>query len=250
MCDPITLGGIALSTAGGIAQGQTQRAYVNEVNRQNRMAFERSRQARTDELARQSNFEAEAHDAFDRSLAGLTRDRSDASDDANAQEFVQTFENLTRVPAGEQGFLMPGQGESSVRVQDSVAREANGAAADAARRISALSRLTGMGGTQMQRGSTLTSGNDLVSTLNGLRRGSLGVSQFEQNIPAATVTPGSNILGELLSGIGGVMSSGAFSGGGLFGARPAGNVAPPPRPPGLGTPNFRPSPQPLFSFYG
>jgi hypothetical protein len=214
----MTLASVALSAGGAYYNGQTQANYVDAVNRANKDAYDMARAAREAERVRQDGLEASSGEAFNEALASMDRASEDAATEAATADFVDTLNNLQTVTAGEQGFLLPGQGESSVAVKDWVARSAHDAAQDAGRRIQALARLTGAGGSQGARINTVRSAGDTVGVNNGIRRGSLGVNQFEQNIPAATVTPGSTLIGDIMSGIGSLAGAGVLGGGLLPGA--------------------------------
>ena len=217
MCGPqaaLPIIGIGLSAAGALNQGRTQARYVEAVNRANREAWEISKAAREAERVRQDELEAANVARFDETLAGLDRTSADKATDEGSEDFTRTLAAIARPQGGEAGFLLPGQGESSVAVKDWVAKEAASQAGEAKRRIAALARLTGSGSTAGERTRSLGGAQDDLNINNGLRRGSLGVSRFEQNIPAARVTPGSPLLGDILSGAGKL--AGSFGGPGGF----------------------------------
>lgn len=206
MCDPLTIAGLALSTAGGIGQGQTKANFVDEVNAQNKRAYAMSQQAREAERTRQRAFETEQNAKFDETAAGMSRERFDADQAANVQNFTDM---LAATPAAlAPGDLLPGGDTASTAVQADAARQTAKAAADTRKRVKALAELTSYGTTGGGRARDFAGAADFVSTLGGLRRGSLGVSRQEQAIQPADVTPGNSTFADILSGVGGIMSYG------------------------------------------
>lgn len=234
MCDI----GMALSVAGGLAKAQSQNAYTNAVNQANKDAFLLSQRAREDERGRQNLFEEEATQSWADTLGELTPEKSAESRGENS---LQLTDLLNERPGGiEQGF-QPEIADTSEVVKTAAARKTNAVTQDVIKRIKALADLSAYNTTGSERREELTNTGDFLSTINGLRRGSLGVSQQEQTIPAATVRPGSSLFGDILSGAGGIMSGGGFGGlgggggggfgfaglDGLGGPTPFGYVQPP-----------------------
>lgn len=205
MCDPLSLIGGAASIAGAAMNAQAQAAYVDAQNRANREAYEISKRAREAELARQAQYEADALAAWDKTAEALGADKHDEARAEAEQAFMQTFDQ--QPSAIPEGHLLSGQQYASDEIKNEIARRANKEAAESRKRIQALAALTAYGNADQTRGTTLNENADFLSTLNGLRRGSLGVSQQEQNISPAMVSPGSTIFGDVLSGVGGIVSS-------------------------------------------
>lgn len=220
MCDPMTLAGIGLSIAGGVGTAQTQSNYVNAVNQQNNKAYEISSQAREAERVRQKAMEAEGTAAFDRTAEGLTADQYALDREAASEDFTSTLAAQPTVVSAD--TRLPGQDGASVEVKNAIAGRVNSEAAATRDRIKAFSDLNSYGSAGVDRSLQLGQTGDILSTLGGLRRGSLGVAQQEQEIRPASVTPGSNTFADILSGVGGIMSMGGPS---LFGAAgaPLGN---------------------------
>lgn len=230
MCDPLTLAGIGLSVAGGIGAGQTQANYVDAVNRENNRAFEISQSAREAERLRQKAMEEEGTAAFTRTAEGLTREDYDEDRAAAAQNFVETLDAAPTVMSAD--TRLPGQEGASVEVKNAIASRVNNEAAATRDRIKAFSDLQGYGGAGFGRALSMGETGDFLSTLGGLRRGSLAVGQQEQEIKPASVTPGSTLLPDILSGVGSVLS---FGGPSLFGGMapslaPATSLRPRPNP--------------------
>ena len=231
MCDPMTLGGLALSTVGGFAQGQTQANYVDAVNRENKRAYDLSQKAREAERVRQKEMEAQGNEAWAKTTDDLTRENFDASRDAAATEFVADLDATPRAISTD--TRLPGQEGASVEVKDAISARVNDEAAKTRDRIKAFANLQGYGSTGTNRNLAMGETGDFLSILGGLRRGSLGVAQQEQDIAPATVRVGSTTLGDILSGVGSIMTLGGpglFNGAGLFGGGMKSTLKPKPNP--------------------
>jgi hypothetical protein len=206
-----------MTAAGGYSQGKTQQNFVNAQNTANQKAADISKRARDAENLRQAGFEADSTAAWEDTLGSLGRDDLETDRDAVAQNFIETIN--ADEGAAPSGFLLSGQDNASEVVKSDIAKRANVAAVDSRSRIQALAKMQGVGSASGNRGQALSENGDFVSVINGLRRGSLGTAQQEQSIPGADVTPGSNLLGQILSGAGTALgaSGGDFSSLGLGG---------------------------------
>lgn len=216
MCEPMMLIGAALSAAGTFVGAQQQQAFAEAQANAQRQAAELSRQARLRELERQQQFEKEATSAWDKSAEGLTKDRREAQQNEAQQQFVQNLDKGTT--AVQEGQYLSGNNQAATEVQTDIARRVTEGAREARQRAMALARLSAYGTVDTANNNFIGNTNNNLQTLNGLRRGSLGVSQFEQAVPVPTVTPGSSALGDILSGFGGLALRGAGRGFGGFGA--------------------------------
>jgi len=200
MClDPMTMIGAALSAAGTIANVSAQQGYVDEVNNQNNKAYELSRDARLAEQTRQKAYQQQSMDGWNKALSQTDPKAQEAAQNTAADQFMQTFDQQT--PAIANG-LLPGQAQASDEVSKSIATRMAQTAADTRKRVAALSKLTGYGAADASNKLALTDNADFLTTINGLRRGSLGVSNQEQSISPATVNKPSTLAGDLLSGFG------------------------------------------------
>lgn len=219
MCDPLMLAGVALSAAGAYSQGQTQAAYVDAQNAANQQAFNISRMARQEEQARQEAWEQEGQDRVDDTADKMSREQFDQEQQARADDFVTQIQNADKLDASA---AAPSTDGASVDVKDAMTKRLNKAANESRERIKALAAVQGYGGTLANRGQTQREAGDFLSILGGKRRGSLAVANQEQNIPAATVRPGNDIFGQIMSGLGGML---AYGGSGMFGGT-GGSVLP------------------------
>jgi hypothetical protein len=213
MCDPISLIGAALSVGGGLVNGMQQQSYVKAQNRSQEEAYMRSRQARIQEQARQAEFEKQQFAQHDRALEGLQSDVQKENLDQEAAAFLQRTDQLS--DALPDGQLLSGQESANDDVKADIAKHTATTAADTRRRIAALAKLTSYGNVETGNNMLLQDTNNRIETTQGLRRGSLGVSQQEQTIPAAQVSPPNTMLGDIMSGVGalGVRAGGQGIGG-------------------------------------
>lgn len=206
MCDVAGILGAVLSVAASAMQAQQQAAFQSAQNQANNDAYSMSKKAREDELARQQSYEKEAAGYWDRTTADLTADKYDDSQKQAEDDFMSAFDQLEdTMPEGE---LLPGQKYATDEVKSEIASRANSAAADARRRVQNLAALASYGAVDQQRNTALGNNANMLTTLNGIRRGSLGVSQQEQNIsPAQVSMGGGGEMADVLSGAGGLVSS-------------------------------------------
>ena len=211
MClDPATMIGMGLSLAASAAQASSQAAFVNAQNKANRDAYEISKKAREAELARQKQFETEAADYWNQTADSLDATDYGAGQDQAADKFLTEYDQMDSA-IGE-GELLSGQQFASNEIKTEIAARANKASADARKRIQALAALTGGDNAGLNRSFLLNDTANTLSTINTLRRGSLGVSNQEQNISPAQVNQGSSIFGDVLSGVGGMLTQkGAYN---------------------------------------
>lgn len=205
MCDPVSLIGGALSIGASVMQAQAQMQYQAEVNRQNRIAYENSKKAREAEMARQDAFEKQAADQWGATVDALSADSQATAQDAAVEDFKGNMDDLPSTL--QEGQLLSGQEYANDTIKTEIATRANAAAADARRRIEALAKLSSANTVAAQRNTSLGDNANFLTTLNGLRRGSLTVSGQEQNIAPAQVTMGSTALADIMSGAGGIVSS-------------------------------------------
>lgn len=202
MCDPVSLIGGALSLAGSAGAASTNAQYTDAVNAQNKKAYMISREARQAEQARQAAMEAEAANKVDTTRDSLSRDNFDAEAAAKSQAFTDTLDARQPVLAAE--TRLPGQEGATVAVKEAITSRINKEAVATRARVKALADLTSFGRTGETRATNIGQAGDFVSTLGGLRRGSLAVGQQEQDIAPASVSPGNSVLADILKGVGGL----------------------------------------------
>lgn len=206
MCDIASILGGMISIAGSAMQAQQQAAFVNAQNDANKQAYELSRQARMDELARQQRMERDAASYWDRATEDMTADAYKADKDESVDKFLENYDDMASAFAGEEGQLLSGQRFTNETMQQEIAARTAGAAQDARERVKALAALSSYGNVDLNRSQTMGDTANWLSTLNNIRRGSLGVSGFEQNISPAQIYQGGSGMGDILSGAGSIVS--------------------------------------------
>lgn len=193
-----------MSLAGSAGAASTNKRYTDAVNAQNQKAYQISRDARQAEQGRQAAMEAEATNKVDTTRDGLSRANFDADAATKSQAFTDTLN--ARAPALEGDNRLAGQEGASVAVKDAIASRVNKEAVATRARVKALADLTSFSRTGESRATNIGQAGDFVSTLGGLRRGSLAVGQQEQEIAPASVSPGGSVLSDILKGVGGLAS--------------------------------------------
>ncbi|MBN9347257.1 MAG: hypothetical protein J0I48_13825 [Devosia sp.] len=196
--------GAGLSIAGGVVRGNENAAYTDAVQAAERKAFKRSLKARKKEIKRQGEWENQSFGAIDATRSALGTENFDQSRERAIGSFMDTL--AARPGSIEGGFTLSGQGDASNEVKQEIARRAAAAAAEARSRVDSLAKLTSYDGASLDRTIALGNNADTLATIGGFRRGSLGVSQSEQSIPAATVQRPDGTIADILSGAGGVLS--------------------------------------------
>jgi len=199
MCDPvsITLGATALSGLGAAGSGNTTRKYTQEVENQNKIAFERSQAFRQAEKERQAQFQTQANQVFTDQLNNTTRAEYDNERNANAKDFTDLLAER-RADVNENGLSETASGA----VKERTAAIASKEAAKSRQRIAALADLNSYGTTGQTRARGFQDSANALNTLGGFRRGSMGVANQEQQIGTANVTRGDDTFAQLLSGAG------------------------------------------------
>ena len=211
MCNPLMLGAAALTAGGGVIRGMTNKANVDAQRAVEQAAYLRSKQAREQEQVRQKTFETEAANNWGAATDALSKTNYDAAREANIADFMSTIDANPVMAPDQTGFTLSGQDNATTEVSQEIARRTAQAAQEARARVTALAKLTSYDGAALDRNLALGKNADALSTINNMRRGSLSVSNAEQNIAPAQVIPGDNMLADILSGAGGVMSAGSWN---------------------------------------
>lgn len=214
MCDPVAIvaGAGALLSAGG--QFYNSRSQAKAIARQQQAdqdARDRSRLAQDAERMRQLRLE-------ERSFAEQQRGVEQATPEAlTAETNTEAAVRGDEAVAGLDDFTVSRLSGQSLDtdVGRAIGATVNAAAKTAQDRLRALARLGAGSAAFGNLGDTIQAGNARIGTINSGRRASAGVAQQEMNIPAARVTPSSSPLGDILTGVGSLVSAGA---GGLSGS--------------------------------
>lgn len=208
MCTGFELAALGLTGAGAAYNAKLNNDYIDEVNRQNRIATDMAREAREEEVKRQLAMEGEQTERVDQGLQeidpGKLRQKvADAADDPN-NEFVTLADEYN-------ASVLPGQ-TTSGSISETIGKMIGDSLTRTREILKAQSVLAGQGaalsGNQDELGRV---GSDIQTTGSNRRR-SAQVGMMETNIPPGQVTKSSSILGDML------MLGGSALGGGLFGA--------------------------------
>jgi hypothetical protein len=198
--------GAGLSVGAGLLNAYNKSQTDAAERAAEQQAYLMSKNAREAEKARQAQFEQQASNFWNDTADKLAAPQQAANAAAAENNFIQTVNSLPP-PGSQDGFLLSGQADASPELQKEIAARTAKATADARARVAALAKLSGYGTAQNMANLALNEDADYLSTINDLRRGSLGVSQFEQTIPAAQVYPGSSALADILSGAGAILAT-------------------------------------------
>ena len=218
MCDPLMLMSFASSAVGGLVNANIQKNTINEQNKQNRIAMDNSRAAREDEDARQKAWELEQSADVNTALAAVapeTRAADAAAAVADPANEFATVADDYNVPT-LQGQI---EGGSTTEAIGRIVSEKLNATKGM---INAASMLTAQGVSAGDAAQAITQMGGNVANISSNRRGSGGVARLETAIPAATVTPSTSVLGDMLM-LGGQLGAGIGGknvGTGTIGRRP------------------------------
>jgi hypothetical protein len=209
MCGPLAIGlaAGAASLAGSVMTSQTAKNAQNAQAAQEQQQAIRRKQLRDAETQRQDAFRAENQAQFDKTIkeqgaesqtAELEKQQSQRA--AEAQPFIDNVANADPTKVALQGT---NTGNDMVRTE--MARRLAMAASESRKRVAALSNMGGYEGLARDNARKLGQGTEQMNLVNDMRKGSLGAMDVETNLPAVKVQPGSNILGQALTGLGSML---------------------------------------------
>lgn len=229
--------GIGLTAGGAALNGIQQQQYQAALAKSEQDAYRASKAAREAELLRQGNFDKEAQNYLQQTQAALTPEATDANRVEAEQSFMDLYDE--RGSTQPEGQYLSGQEGATELIKEEIAKRAATAASDARARVQALAKIGSFDQAMQDNGLALQNNSALLNTLGGIRRGSLAVSNQEQNIRPAQVLPGNNLLGPLMSAAGGMVSGmngipGGLGGFTVPGAASAGSQAAWSMLPGMG----------------
>ena len=203
MCDPLTIASVVASASGGAINAKIQNDAINAANAENQKAMDMESKARRSETARQQEMEALQ-----------AQEVTDALMTAKPENIVETAAALAADPANEivksadvySTDMLSGQLENT-----DIGKMIGEKIADRARRMREIltaqatigGQNTGFSGV----GDALSNTGSQIQTIGSNRRGSVNAAMMETSVPAATVTPNSSPLGDLLM-LGGSLGAG------------------------------------------
>lgn len=204
----------AVAAAGSAVNSTEQRRYMQKVDQQQKKAVLYAQEQKRLEEERQKALSQETAGVSDANVQQNTRSAYD-TDLAGAEAAFQSAYDA-QAPLLTDGKFLSGQDRAGGEIKDEIAARTTEASRNARDRAKALATLTGYGIVDNGNAIGIQQGNDLLNTINGIRRGSLAVNRQETSVPAAQVNAKSSGWGEALSLIGslGLSATGGMGGGG------------------------------------
>lgn len=204
MCTGLEIAGILASVGGSAINAKIQNDAIREQNNQNQIAMRREGEARTAEADRQRQFEKSQAELVANSLFEAAPDKAVAK----AEEAAALPTNPINAAADQYNVpVLSGQVQNE-DVNDSIGSTISKAAARTRELLRNAALLSGQGDAMNQASQSLGRMGSEVQTIGSNRRASGAVAGMETHVPAATVTPSSSILGDLLmlggQGLGGI----------------------------------------------
>lgn len=245
MCDPLTLGALAIGAAGTAANSIGQQKAARKQEEAYNQWATNQKQIRAQENVRQDELRGKAEAAQQKGVADISADaqaKAQAEEQARlaallSEQGAVTPTGTPTAPAAVADAALSGQQYGGEVFQSDLARGIADAAASAKQRIGALATVQSYGGSfgglgtrnplvQQEAGS----GIDLA---NAGRKGSLGAYEAERAVdpmqisysnPVADIA--SQFLGVGMSGLGGMAAAGGAAGGlgGGAGAKSLGKI--------------------------
>lgn len=210
MCDPVSIGGAAITGLGTLMNMQAQGDYVKRQNAANDDAAAFSRAKRTAENARQDEMARRAQATVSGEEERNTLESQQATlDQERARRETSYAANVPAAADPNRVSLLPTQGTDQV-VADQARKDLADFLGRARGQIAARARLEAFGGAQNQGDIATALANSRITQNAGLRRASMGLAEQETSIPAAQVGAPDTTLGTVLSTLGGI---GMYAGG-------------------------------------
>ncbi len=222
MCNPTAIAAVSavLSGAGGLFNQSTGDKAIRAQNRENEEAVRVSQQAAEAERVRQRRLEEESTASLNRALAGTAETAAGSGQEAETTAALN--EANAQVTPDLTISALPGQISGDTELAKIIAGEINQSSQRVGTQVKGLNTLAGLQSAFGGLGDLFSGTGSAIQSTNLNRRASLDVSGLETGIPAARVTPGSSLFGDLLTlagqGIG-------VAGGGLGSAGKAGAPA-------------------------
>lgn len=227
MCDPVTAGLMAVSTAlsaaGGMVSANAQKAQINQQNAFQRQMMDRNRAMREEELRRQEEMRRRQEGIVNENNQNYTaaaREDQLAKSQANIEKNVDDLKADVATETSAVPSLIENAAAGNVVAEEDYAKRLAGAAADSRKRIQALARL---GAYDMAAGNRAMASDENSGRLNligNMRKGSLDVSGVELGLLNSVanntvVGPQTNMLatGQIISGLGNMVGSATAGGG-------------------------------------
>jgi len=223
MCDPVTIGSLALSAGGTMYNNRTQNKAAAASQRAQQDALSASNSLRDAERGRQDAFAAKSRARFEENLGKKTLESQETQLDGERQR-VQTLYNENIPDATTNNSLLSGMQNAGTNFDTAAAKSLADSSADVRQRLNALARLQSYGGNQQKNDFDRVSTNRAQGTISNNAGNSLNTNSRARSSAMrhpAQVTSGSTLLGDVMMGAG---QAGMFAG--AAGYNPFGGAAP------------------------
>lgn len=228
MCEPVTLGLMAASTAlslgGAAVSANAQKAQINQQNAFQRMMMDRNKMLRDEELRRQEGMRRKQENIVNENNQNYTaaaREKQLADAEAEVTQNVEDLKNDVAEETSAIPSLIETAAAGNVVSSEDYATRLAQAAKDSRARIQSLARL---GAYDLSAGNRAMASDENAARLNligNYRKGSLDTSGVELGLTNSVaqntvVGPQTNMLaaGQGLSGLGQIVGSAASGGAG------------------------------------
>lgn len=194
MCTGLEIAALAAATGGSALNAKMQNNAISEQNRQNQIAMQREGEMRSAEASRQREFEQSQADQVTKALF-----------EAAPEKVIEKAEVAAATPdspinAAADQYNVPvltGQVQNQ-DVDESIGSTITKAAARTRELLRNAALLSGQSAGMNDAAQSLGRMGSEIQTIGSNRRGSGNVASMETRVPAATVTPSSSIIGDLL----------------------------------------------------
>ncbi len=231
MCDPLTLGTLAIGAAGTAANAVGQASAAKKQEAAYNAWAENQKQIRAAENVRQEDLRKKAETSQQQGVADISAANQKAAQDAEAQRLVDLYSGKgSATPAADPSLptsvadpKLSGMDTGGEVFQTDLAKKLSDAAASAKQRIGALATINSYGGSWGGLGTVnpinqATAGSG-IDAANESRRGSLAAYGVERAVDPIQVTYSnpvadiaSSFLGVGMSGLGKAAANGAGTG--------------------------------------
>jgi hypothetical protein len=237
MCDPLTIGALAIGAAGTAANSIGQAKAMKKQESEYNQWAQYQKNIRAQENVRQEGLRGEAEAARQKGVQDISAESQAAAqteEQARLQSLLAGEGAVTPTPTATiptsvaDSALLSGSGGGGEVFQTDLAKKLSDAASSAKQRIGALATVGSYGGTWGGLGTRnpleQREAESGIGMANEKRRGSLSAYGTERNVDPAQISysnpiadVASQFLGVGMSGLGGAMAGGGGLGGGSLG---------------------------------
>jgi len=223
MCDPVTIGSLALSAGGTMYNNRTQKKAASAQQKASNDALAASNSLRFAERGRQDAYAAKLKERFNTNLGEKSLDKQTAQIGDEQQRIEQVYNDNVQ-DATTNNALLSGMQNAGSNFDSAASKTLADSSADVRRRLNALSRLQSYGGSQRINDVARVDTNRDMGTIANNAGNSLSTNTRARNSALknpAQVQSGDTLLGDVMMGAG---QAGMFAG--AAGWNPFGGAAP------------------------